>query len=177
MATITRSPELLEERTDLVQDRVRPWQIATLILAMALAGIGGWAIFGDSEPAAASATAASAQVEQLLDAYSAAWADADAESFLALISDDYVIETDLYGSFTGPDQARNLGTVPGWHSERLGDPLMVGNGPWYVSVGTSITAEAYPPEGVQSVSVFKVVENNGALEIAAHYAFAEIFER
>lgn len=175
MATITRDPELMEERQDLVRNRVRPWQIATVVLATVVVGLGAWGIFRDTAPV--SATAPSAGIEQLLDAYSAAWADADAQSFLALISEDYVIETDLYGSFTGASQARNLGSVPGWHSETLGEPMMVGDGPWYVSVGNLLTADTFPPEGVHSVSVFKIVENEGALKIAAHFPFAELFEK
>ena len=77
---------------------------------------------------------------------------------------------------SGPVQANMLGAVTGWHSEPIGEPVMVGDGPWYVSTGSLITADDFPPEGVAMVSTFKVVDEGGVLKVAAHYPFAEYYE-
>ncbi len=106
----------------------------------------------------------------------AAWNEADGDAFLSLISDDFMIESGRYGSFTGPQQAGYLGLVAGWHSDLQGESIMVGEGPWYVSASSIITADEYPPEGVHSISTFKIVEEDGTLKIARHFPYGELFD-
>ena len=148
---------------------------AVIVLGIAVVVLGALALFGDSDSTGVSEDTVSAEVGQLLDAYVAAWNAGDSAAFLSVVSDDYVIDTARYGSFSGPAQASLLRSVPGWHSEPIGEPLMVGEGPWYVSIGSLITADQFPAEGVASISTLKIVEEGGALKVAAHYPFGEYF--
>ena len=177
MATSTETRPQLDVQSGPDPARGRFLMLAVIVLGIAVVVLGAMALFGDSDSTEASQGAVSAEVEQLLDAYGAAWNDSDREAFLSLVSDDYVIESGRYGSFTGSAQATYLGSVPGWHSEPIGEPLMVGEGPWYVSTGNLITADQFPPEGVASISTFKIVEEGGVLKVAAHHPLGEYFDQ
>ena len=176
MATTTETRPELNVRSGVEPGRGRLLRLAVVVLGIAVAALGALALFGDSDSAAATQRTVSAEVEQLLDSYTAAWNDSDGAAFRSVISDDYVIESTRYGSFSGPAQAGFLGSVRGWHSEPIGEPVMVGDGPWYVSTGSLITADEFPPEGVASISTFKIIEEGGVLKVAAHYPFGEYFE-
>jgi len=176
MATSTETRPRLDMRPGPEPARIRFLVWAVIVLGVAVIAFAALAFLADSDSTAASEGTVSAEVDQLLDAYVAAWNDSDSEAFRSVISDDYVIETGRYGSFSGQMQASLLGGVPGWHSEPIGEPIMVGDGPWYVSTGGLITADRFPPEGVASVSTFKIVDEGGVLKVAAHYPFAEYFE-
>lgn len=172
MATTLETRPELNVRSGVEPGRGPLLKLAVVLLGVAVVVLGALALFGDS----ASQRTVSAEVEQLLDSYTAAWNDSDGAAFRSVISDDYVIESTRYGSFSGPAQAGFLGSVRGWHSEPIGEPVMVGDGPWYVSTGSLITADEFPPEGVASISTFKIVDEGGVLKVAAHYPFGEYFE-
>ncbi len=172
MATTTETRPELDVQSGVEPERGRLLRPAVVVLGIAVVVLGALALFGNS----ASQPTVSAEVEQLLDSYAGAWNDGDREAFRSVVSDDYFIETARYGSYSGPAQAAFLDLVEGWHSEPIGEPVMVGDGPWYVSTGSLITADGFPPEGIASISTFKIVDEGGVLKVAAHYPFGEYFE-
>jgi hypothetical protein len=143
------------------------------ILAVAVVGLGVWLMAelggGSSD------TAVTPEIEQLLTDYSTTWSNADGAAYLALLTDDYVIETARYGTLTGPQQASNL--EPGTSGvETISEYTMIGTGPWYVTMASH--HDSTPPYGVavDSVSVVKIVDEGGTLKVAYHKAFGEAFE-
>jgi hypothetical protein len=152
------------------RDRRLAWLAG--ILAVAVVGLGIWLTMeltsGSSE------TAATAEIEQLLDDYNAAWNDADPDAYLALLTDDYTNETAQYGVFTGPELAADFDPVLN-RLEQISEYTMIGTGPWFVTVASH--HDSTPPrfEGADSVSVIKIVEENGTLKIAYHKAFGPAF--
>jgi len=152
--------------------RGRGWMWLSIVLAVALVGLGIWFIVDQtSEPA----TAPTDEVTQLIDDYHAAWNDHDGDAFLALVTDDFVFSM---GNTTSDatSQANIISTTlsaMNWHVAQLGEPLMVGDGPWYVSVANEITStgnQALPDHGI---SVVKIVDDGGTLQIASHTYIGE----
>jgi hypothetical protein len=151
------------------RDRRLAWLAG--ILAVAVVGLGIWLTMeltsGSSE------TAATAEIEQLLDDYNAAWNSADADAYLALLTDNYTIETAAYGVYSGPGQAANL--VPNLSGvEPISEYMMIGTGPWFVTMASH--HDRYPiSSGADSVSVLKIVEENGTLKVAYHKSFGPAY--
>ncbi len=130
-----------------------------------------WAVDGGVAPVAPPTE----EVAELLQSYKAAWNEIDSDAFLAAISSDYQIQTPRFGILDGPTQALYLG-LPGFHTETIGEPYMVGVGPWYVAEVSLITADGFPEGGVQSINIFKIVEEDGALKIQRHFPYSNQFD-
>lgn len=136
------------------------------VLAAAVLGLGAWLVV---ERNSTTDTAITGEVQQLLDEYYDAWNTWDGDAYLELVTDD--------GSFavTGrtTSTAQQATIIEGlervdWHVETIGDPIMVGDGPWYVTQADHLTGDAYPDSGHQGISTFTVVDDAGTLRISHH---------
>jgi hypothetical protein len=50
----------------------------------------------------------------------------------------------------------------------IGEAIMTGDGPYYVSAVEHFTAPGYGPQGVDGISTFTVVNDGGTLRVARH---------
>lgn len=174
MATLTRPEERTstrpQEPIDLYVDEHRPGNrffiITIAVLALALIGLGAWTFVDRSS---SSDTAVTADIQQLLDDYGAAWNDYDGEAFSALVTENYHF-------VMGPDSstaAEQAGYIPNlessnWHQEQTGDAIMVGDGPWLVASPNILTGDGYGVDGQAGFSLFTVMDVDGTLQIARH---------
>ena len=175
MQTIDRveSTEVVDDRISKLRKRNRGLGWLAGLLAVAVIGLGGWLI-ADLNSGSAE-TAPTAEIEQLLNDYNTAWNEADGAGYLSMLTDSYTIETPRYGAFTGPEQALNF--EPARNGvQTVGDYTMIGTGPWWVTMASHHDFAPGYPEGVDSVSILKIVEENGALKIAYHKGSGPAFE-
>lgn len=140
--------------------------VLTAVLAAAVLGLGAWLVV---ERTSTTDTAITGEVQQLLDEYYDAWNTWDGDAYLGLVTED--------GSFavTGrtTSTAQQATIIEGlervdWHVETIGEPIMVGEGPWYVTQADHLTGAAYPDGGHQGISTFTIVEDAGTLLISHH---------
>lgn len=147
------------------RDRRLAWLAG--ILAVAVVGLGVWLVAELNS--GSSATAVTPEIEQLLTDYNTAFDNADGAAYLALLTDNYVLESGQQ-TWTGPEYVSNL--EPGRSGvERLSEYTMIGTGPWYVTSAGRL--ESTPPYGQTAdvISVLKIVDQGGTLKIAYHKAF------
>ncbi|MDH3605670.1 MAG: hypothetical protein OER12_01600 [Acidimicrobiia bacterium] len=176
MQTMERDPLAapIDNETGVLQRRNRVLGWLTVFLAVAVVGLGLW--LAAEVTSSSTELAPTAEVEQLLTDYQEAWANADSNAYLALLTDNFVLETSRFGRFTGPEQV--AAWVPARQGlEQLGGYSMIGTGPWYVTVASHHDSVPFPgfSEGVDSVSVFKIVDQGGTLKVAYHKSFGPAF--
>ena len=175
MATLTRPEERTSTRPhepiDQHVDQHRPGNrflfITIAVLALALIGLGAWTIVDRSST---SETAVTADIQQLIDDYGAAWNNYDGAAFTALVTDGYRFVSP-YGNNDAVEEADNISNYlesVNWHTTQLGDPVMIGDGPWLVAVPNHLTASDFGADGQDGMSLFTVVDNDGTLLIARH---------
>lgn len=174
MTTVTERPEALPTAGE---GRTRGLIITVVILAVALLGLGVWAVYdATAEPE----TAVTEEIQQLMDEYDLAWENDDAETFLSVVTEDFTMRSERYGSWSAEQQAAVLDDAihHGWHSEVIGEPIMTGDGPWYVAQVTYLTTtdSLLPEEGVYGISTLKIVEADGVLKVGRHTFSAEFYE-
>ena len=177
-SVIEVSPEETEARRDPGR---RPLIITLVVLAVALVGLGAWVVYDQSSSSDASATAVTAEFDQLFDDYIEAFNAYDVEAVGALITDGFMLYRPSYDPLVGVSSALENESraselfifleggyrVYEYQWERLGDAIMSGEGPWVVSqvVRATSTSPTYPG-GVEGVSTLTVVDEDGALKVA-----------
>ena len=130
---------------------------------------------------AAPETAVTAEIDQLFEDYITAFNNYDEEAVQAVITDGYMVyETGfdpLYAVSTGFTHeypaswvlaAVNL-NYPAleYHWERVGEPIMTGDGPWLVSQAIFSTSnDPCCPNGVEGISILTIVDEGGTLKVA-----------
>lgn len=161
---------------DLAKQRNRNLSLAVVVLATALIGLGIWAMLRDGH---STATAATSEINQLVDDYLAAANAYDADSWLAAVSDDFIYyQSPFHPIFASSSPAEHdataeeiarrfhpLGQYPTneFRWERLGEPIMTGVGPWNVSQAIQLTTSGYVLEGVTTLTI---VDEDGTLKVA-----------
>jgi len=143
----------------------RTLKAIVIALTVALVGLGSWVIIDHSST---SDTAPSDDVAQLWNDYTDAWNNYDGDAFLALVTPGY---TFVNGQSTtnAESQARsiaNASTVD-WHVTMVGEPIMAGDGPWYVSQANRIEMSSLPAP-LEGISVLTIVDVGGVLKVANH---------
>ncbi|MFV1960413.1 MAG: hypothetical protein ACC658_01140, partial [Acidimicrobiia bacterium] len=126
-------------RLETMERRTRGLGIAIVILAGLVLPLGAWIIYDFSQGAT---TAPSAEMRQLLDDYDSAWNNYDAEAFLALTTAGYRFTSAGGTEFRRVDQASEFETTLPMFTrqfENLGEPIVTGHGPWYVSTPVHTT--------------------------------------
>ena len=137
-----------------------------LVLAAALVGLGAWTIV---DRAATADTAVTDEIQQLLDDYHTAWNTWDGDAYRALMTEDgvHVIPGRTMSAAQQATVVEGLERV-GWHVEAIGEPIMTGDGPWYVAQAHLLTADTDPEEGRQGLSTLTIVDDGGTLRISRH---------
>ena len=145
------------------------WLVAVLVVAVA--GLGAWAIYGAFS---GSETAPTDEIDQLMDDYMDAWNDYDGDAFLQVVSDDYVLQTegDLTGAAAQATYIDQLGTY-NWQVTPVGDRMMAGDGPWYVTQVNVLESSIYAGE-VEGITVLTIVDEDGVLRVAGHTYFGDL---
>lgn len=174
---IDREQQVLEERPApdsrlaTYRRRNRFLVVALVIMAAALAVLAAWVLVdatGGSEPAVTE------DVEQLLAGYRIAWNDADGAAFLDHVTDDYTFESVL-GTADAEAQAAAIDDLAGtpWEVAVIGDPIMAGDGPWYVATAEVMTGTG-GGNGDEGVSLVRIVDDGGTLRIARHVYMGDL---
>lgn len=162
MATTIEAPPA--ETTGRADHNNRGLIITIVVLAIALLALGAWAI---DQQTAESETAAPAAVEDLLADYYAALNNYDGEAILALTTENFVHDN----GFTTYDQTGMAALVSGrlrvfeYRVERVGDPIVAGDGPYYVAEVNHLTDVSGAAE--DGTSTFVVVDTPGGLKITS----------
>jgi len=135
------------------------------VLAAALALPFSAVACSDDEPA----NAVPDDVWAVVEDYTQAWNDYDGEAFRSVVTEDYHFVTG--GMETGVEAQANLISTAlssqDWAAETVGDPIVAGDGPYYVAITNQLTS-ASSPDGVEGMSTVTVVDDNGALKVSEH---------
>lgn len=141
------------------------WVVA--VLGVAVLGLVGWVAYDAFAP-----TAPNGELQELVDAYHQAWNDHDGEAFLALVTDDYVMETAQGGPNDAIAQAANVVEMAesDWTVVVIGEPLWWEgtDDAYYVSFANRLTSTVYPEEGYEGMSMLKIVEVDDTYLVARH---------
>jgi hypothetical protein len=182
-------------RVDVAQPaRTRSWlrslTMPVVVFAVALTALGA------CSPADSTAvpdtvipeTAVTAEIDQLLGDYEAAWNTYDVDALRPMLTDGFMVyETNpdaKHGISTGASESQDLADTlirleGGWQLgkgqiQRLGEPIMTGDGPWVVSQAWRLTMESYDLPVTECITTYTIVDEDGTLKIAR--AIAVCFE-
>ncbi len=142
----------------------------TFVLLLIVLGLGAVVAYnkvsgGDS--------AAPAEVTQLLDDFATAYEEKDVDLMQAIITDDFWLSEDFYrlgdvtldSTVAGPFSPLML-TRSSYSVERFGEPIVAGDGPWFVTVG-----EVWIPDIFNrryGTASYVIVDDGGTLKIAKY---------
>jgi hypothetical protein len=174
MASTIERPPADELPSEGHRDRHRIVYVVTAILAVATLVFGGMLMFRDDSGVGASVPS---EVQQVLDQFLEAEQNADYETFEAVVTQGFrrpMYQGDLFG---GPAYRNVMGTEyfasvldedPEFDIKRIGDPIVRGNGPWYVSFAETWE---YPAQNVQyeAIVTYALVERNGMILVDDAY--------
>ncbi len=178
MTTLTDREEKTTTGTEVDQTRSehpdrgnRTLKAIVIALAVALVGLGAWVIIDRSSTPA---TAPSDDVAQLWDDYSDAWNSYDGDAFLELVTPDYTFVSER-GTTTATDQASEIDRLGafGWSVTPVGERLMAGDGPWYVTQ-VNLVENSTGSGPVEGISVLTIVDDGGVLRVSNHTFFGDL---
>jgi hypothetical protein len=147
------------------------------VLTVMIVALGAWLAYDQ-----ATGTDVPAEIDQLIDDYLQAWVDKDESAIRAATTDDFELTEYLYSigaDFQNPERVKLMETVRDdvegvirvgfgydWLNERAGQPIITGDGPWFVSF-----VENWHDDDGHSLGManYVIVDDNGALRIANHY--------
>ena len=141
--------------------------VAVAVLVVAAFALGLWLVRDSSTGTSTSGA------QQVIEVYNEAWARNDRDALLAVVTDDFLEEYRRYApgdqviagtaSFGAFEAARNAQYYD-YVIEVTGDAIVVGDGPWFVSV-----AEAQYGEGdfYDGIATYVVVDEDGTLKLAS----------
>ena len=177
MTDVTDRPPTKAAEVDSVKRTNRLLVITVVVLAMALVGLGAWALLDDGSSEAAPPAA----VEQVIASYEEARNTLNPELFESIVTDDFTAPYTTFtvgasqvwdtGTSTRTDVLHGLTTSEGWVAwevSRVGDPTSVGDGPWHVSVPTVWVISGGAWEGI---AVYTVVDDGGTLLLSEASSF------
>ena len=160
MTTMVDRPETATEpRLESLERHNRSLRTTVAILAILAVAMGGWILFdflGEAE------VAATPEVAQLVDDYIQSWNDYDGDAFLALTSAGYRFESPGGMSFNQAEQAEEIvTTLPrfAWSVERLAEPVMTGDDPYYVTWPIKVTNNMREADGMSILTVVSDGDN------------------
>ncbi|NNC93445.1 MAG: hypothetical protein HKN80_13230 [Acidimicrobiia bacterium] len=171
MTALTTPPEQVDiTLLDQARSRNRLLTITVTGLALALLSLGVWVIY---DQATSPETAVTEEIQTLVDDYLAAWNNYDEEALLQLVTADYTL--DMVGradslALQAEEASALFNTLEadGWNEAAIGEPIMTGEGPWFVALVEHFTSPGYGPEGAEGVSTFTIVDDGGTLRVARH---------
>ena len=167
MTATRHAPQTLDAPTqgDAAPRRPTALVVTVVVLLLAVVGLIIWPIGGDD-----SSASLPDDLEQLLDDYTDAWNDYDADAFLALTTSDYVMRTERNGESGQQAQANVIATLGNaeWRTTPVGDPIVTGEGPWQVAQQTDVSADFLPAGEESGISTFVIVVEDGVPKVASH---------
>lgn len=171
MTTMIDRPEsAVDPRLETLERRSRGLVITVAILAIVVLALAGWFLYEQSQSAA---TAASSEMAQLVDDYTAAMNEYDGEAFLELTTPGYVFTSAGGMEFRQREQADRIEeALPSylWQVERPGKPMVMGDGPWYVAIPIHTTTNIREADGV---SILTIIDDGGVLRVASHVVIGD----
>ena len=156
------------------RNRTRVLYVVTAILAVATVVLAGLLLAGDDTSDGSSMPS---EVEQVLDEFVQAEENADFDAYEALVTPQFR-RPEYRGDPFGAAPYRNvfgldyfervLDGEPDFEIERIGDPIVRGDGPWYVSYAETWE---YPAQDVQyeAIYTYVLVERDGEILIDDGY--------
>jgi len=174
MTTLTDREEntttTTEERTGHPDAGNRTLKAIVIVLTVALVGLGAWVII---DRTSTPDTALSDDVAQVWDDYVDAWSDYDGDAFLELTTDGYTFVSEM-GTASAASQAAaiNRSGSYDWQVTPIGERVMAGDGPWFVSQMNQIEDNRSGP--VEGISVLTIVDDGGVLRVANHTFFGDL---
>lgn len=172
--TIDRPSEAQPEPDDRMGLQNRALKITVVVLAVVALVLGGVLLYnatdGDDDASVPD------DIQQLLDDWDTATENSDIDAFRALVSDDfrrpeYYGEKDgvPYRGVVGADNiASYLRQEASFDIETIGEPIVRGDGPWYVSVAQDWNQ---PQIGTKYTTIytFAIVDEDGTLKVDDAY--------
>ena len=156
--------------------------VAVGVLVVAVIALAAWVIV---ERGSDADSAMPEDIEALIDDYLEAWEQRDEEAMRNIVTLDFVVNEYYYeGSIDRVfmtevisddlEGVLNVGFSPRreWTTEQVGDPIIVGEGPWFVAIGENWILETWRADGMAH---YVIVEENGKLKIANHYWAGESY--
>lgn len=163
--TLTLHPEH-DQRLETFRRRNRMLTILVILMAAVLVAMAAWIVVDATRT---SDVAPTAEIEQLLDDYRAAWNDYDGEAFLGMTAPGYRFEAEGFRN-TAEEQASvidGLGTY-NWQVATRGEVIVAGDGPWYTAEVNVITGRYAASEGSEGITLKRIVDNDGTLKVSKH---------
>ncbi len=157
--------------------RGRLLPVAVVILTLAVMALGAWIIYDATRSPSSALTP---EIEQLLDDYLLAWENQDASALRATVTEDYLLNEYIYE--VGEDGVSmverveddvrgviTLGFLFEWQTEQVGEAIVTGDGPWFVSVGENwVTPKGWFFTRYDGMASYVIVDDGGTLKIANH---------
>lgn len=159
------------------REGMRWWIVAVVgVLALAIGLMIGRAL-DDGDAASDVGTpdggdAAMSEPEQVVDDYNTAWEENDREAILAAVTEDFTEEYRWYTESDGQvsvggdswdaSSAASYASTSDYQIDLSGEAIVVGDGPWFISVTESQTGGGYTYEGTTS---YVVVDDDGTLKL------------
>lgn len=156
--------------------------IALCVLALAVIALAAWVIV---ERGSDADSAVPEDIEALIDDYLEAWEQRDEEAMTSLVTLDFVVNEYYYERSIDRvfrtevisddlEGVLNVGFSPSreWTTEQVGDPIIVGDGPWFVAIGENWILDTWRADGMAH---YVIVQENGELKIANHYWAGESY--
>ena len=145
---------------------VRWWIVAvTAVLALAIGVLIGNRLDGGR---------ATSDPERAINQYNTAWEENDPDALMAVVTDDFVEEYHYYTQsddqvVTGEDSwdadtAARYAESSDYQIDLHGDAIVVGDGPWFVSVDESQEGAGTEYEGTAS---YVVIDDGGTLKLVS----------
>ena len=178
MTTLTDREETTTTETETDRGRTghpdrgnRTLKAIVIALTVALIGLGAWVIIDRSSTPD---TAVSDDVAQVWDDYTDAWNNYDGDAFLQVTTSDFtfVTEQGATGAAVQANYINQLGNWD-WHATPIGERVMAGDGPWYVSQVNRVT-DSTTADPVEGISVLTIVDNGGVLRVSNHTFFGDL---
>lgn len=177
MTAVTERPD--QAAPERAGRRSRTLIALVVVLALVAAGLGGWIVYDQTR---SSGTGMSDEVAQVLDDYGRAWEEKDATAMRAIVTDDFLINEYIYKYEVGEglelfehigDDVNGIvfnGFLLDWQTEQVGEALVVGEGPWMVSIEENwLVPKGFLTSHYDGVGTYVVVDDAGTLKIANHY--------
>jgi hypothetical protein len=160
-----RTFDTMPRRDADTRDRRGLLTILLVLLAAVVAVVAGWVL---SERASSPDTAIPVDIERLLDDYVTAWNGWDRDAYLSLVTDDAIHQTPT-GSRTANVHAGVIEDfrVIDLHVTPVGEPILFGDGPWYIAQVVRVTATTYT-EDRGGIMTLTIVDDNGVPKISRH---------
>ena len=155
------------------------------ILYLAIVALIATSSCSSSDSSSDSGSELPADVAQVVDDYINAITAQDAEAWRETITDDFINRRGLYGKGnqerfdevsyeeTANPYANRIEFAPALEYEQVGDLLVTGDGPWFVTIHQrwpdADKDKPGPMIGFEGNATYVVVERDGVMKVAAEY--------